>query len=108
METIKSKFYDIHFIDTFEDIFQAIFTKFSNSNFAVITDNKIARIYLEKIENEFKKHDKTPNFFILNEGEVNKTRYQKERAENYLFEKKFSRGDVIISIGIFLLRHKFM
>jgi 3-dehydroquinate synthetase len=99
METIKSKFYDIHFLETFEDIFTVIFEKFPTSQFAVVTDENISKLYLQKIEIEFKKHNKTCSFIVLPEGEVSKTRYHKEKAENYLFEKKFSRGDVIISIG---------
>lgn len=99
MDTLKSKTYDINFVESFEKIFQIIFEAHPKANFALFLDNNIARIHIKKLEEIFEAHKKQFCSFVFEGGEMHKTRQQKEKAENLLFENKFSRQDILISIG---------
>lgn len=99
MDILKSKTYDINFVDSFEKIFQIIFESHPKANFGLFLDSKIAKIHLKNIEEIFGTQKKQFCTFVFEGGEMHKTRFQKEKAENFLFENKFSRQDILISIG---------
>jgi len=101
MDVIDAPTYQIIFLDSIETILETIFQKFKDVKFLVLTDDNLNRLYQKEIESIFHKANRQHFTFVLNNGEINKTRYQRTRAENFLFQNKFERDDIIIAIGIF-------
>lgn len=102
MESIESSSYRIYFIETIDAIVTHITQQFPDVKFCLLTDDNLSHLYLNEIQAAFQKAKRHYVTFILNHGEINKTRYQKQRAENFLFQNKFERDDIIISIGLLL------
>jgi len=100
MDVIDAPTYQIIFLDSIQEILETVFQKFKDVKYLVLTDDNLNRLYHKEIESIFHKANKQFFTFVLNNGEINKTRYQKNRAENFLFQNKFERDDIIISIGI--------
>ena len=91
--------YKIKFIDDIEEIFEEISRLFPKSTFLILTDDNIHRIYYKKLESIIASVLRKPYIYIIQHGENNKNRFNKEKVENYLCENNFERDDVIIALG---------
>ena len=45
MDTIKSKFYDIHFVNEFDEVFDEICQVHTKSKYCIVTDVNLAKLY---------------------------------------------------------------
>lgn len=69
------------------------------SRFAIITDDKIARLYGEQLHNSLSSLSLEAYLFSFPNGEQHKTRATKELMENQLFEKGLGRDTCILALG---------
>ena len=92
--------YDIIFDDSFANL-EKILTKFilRDKKVCIITDDNIAPLYLDEVENVFSKVCNNVSHFIIEAGEENKTLKSVEKVYEYLIESKFDRNDFIIALG---------
>lgn len=75
------------------------FLKSLASRFAIITDDKIAPLYGQQLQQSLSSSSLKADLFSFPHGEQHKTRATKERLENELFEKGFGRDTCVIAIG---------
>ena len=78
---------------------QTAYLKSQGSRFAIITDDKIAPLYGEKLRNSLASAGLEAHLFYFAAGEQSKTRATKEFLENGLFEKKLGRDTCVIALG---------
>lgn len=92
--------YDIIFDDSFANL-EKILTKFilRDKKVCIITDDNIAPLYLDEVENVFSKVCNNVSHFIIEAGEENKTLKSVEKVYEYLIESKFDRNDFVIALG---------
>jgi 3-dehydroquinate synthase len=69
------------------------------SRFAIITDDKVASLYGEKLRKSLSDSGHKVNLFSFPNGEHNKTRATKEKVEDQLLESKLGRDTCIIALG---------
>lgn len=69
------------------------------ARFAIITDDTVASLYGEPLQECLAASDLEVDLFSFPNGEQNKTRNTKERLENQLFEKGWGRDTCVIALG---------
>ncbi len=73
--------------------------KFPSHQIFAISDDIIIRIYSKQIENYLGKLERWGGIISFPAGEESKTRQQKAKLENRLFEKQAGRDSLIVAIG---------
>lgn len=79
--------------------FQSQYLNSLASRFAIITDDKIASLYGEKLRGCLASSGLEVHLFSFPSGEQYKTRATKEVLENQLFEKGLGRDTCVIALG---------
>lgn len=79
--------------------FQTHYLKSLASRFAIITDDKIASLYGEQLQESLASSDLEVHLFSFPSGEQHKTRATKERLEDQLFENGLGRDTCLIALG---------
>jgi 3-dehydroquinate synthase len=69
------------------------------SKFAIITDDKVASLYGEQLQERLASSGLEVYLFSFPNGEQSKTRATKELLENQLFEKGLGRDTCVIALG---------
>jgi len=77
----------------------ASYLKTLASRFAIITDDKVAILYGEKLKNSLVASELVVHLFYFTHGEENKTRATKELLENQMFEAGLGRDTCVIALG---------
>lgn len=69
------------------------------SRFAIITDDKVAPLYGERLQKYLLSSDLEAYLFSIPHGEQHKTRATKELLEDQLFEKGLGRDTCVLALG---------
>jgi len=69
------------------------------SRFAIITDDRVAPLYGEQLQEYLASSGLEVDLFFFPNGELYKTRATKELLENQLFEKRLGRDSCVIALG---------
>lgn len=85
----------------FDKIFHEINALLPKSKFLLLTDVSIARLYGDVIEQAGQILKGRMEKLVLENGEFSKSRKNKEKIEDYMFEKGFERKDALICLGTF-------
>lgn len=69
------------------------------SNYAIITDDKVEKLYLKHFQKLLREHNIKHHLFTFKNGEANKTLHTAEQIINQMIEKHCDRKTTIIAYG---------
>ena len=82
-----------------DSIAKMIMQDYPKSKFAVITDENVAKLYLDEFIDEFVSNKKQVEVIALEPGEKSKSINNFEKIVRTLAKKNFNRADVIVALG---------
>ena len=92
--------YPIWLTNSFEAIYEAVLPlALSERKICVVTDGNVAGLYLEQVEEAFRKISKSTVSFVFPAGEAHKTLDTVRELYGFLVRNSFDRRDVLVALG---------
>ena len=96
---LKEKSYKIIIKNIFVDIADNHFLKYKKSKAIIITDKNVAKYYIKKLSNYFKKYKIETQVVIILPGEKSKNLLVIKKVSEKLLKSNVKRNDIIYALG---------
>lgn len=96
----NKKAYDIMIEHTYDKLSEEVSNLgYENRKFCIVSDDTVAPLYADKIQQELKKVSEDVWTFTFPAGEANKNLDTVKQVYTFLIEHKFDRKDVLVALG---------
>lgn len=78
---------------------KAFLSEYKTKKAAIITDNNVAKLYLQKVKSNLEQAGLSVFDFVFQSGEQNKSLQTVEKIYDFLCQNEFTRTDIIVALG---------